>query len=358
MAKAQTFKLDVPQQGISKSFAQETAIAFIKAEQQYFSEMQNLFAEGTNFLGQNYGNINLPNAAINQLNTVLQAIQKGTTSAWDDYVEKTRTLQLIVGQGEMGQKAKAALKDGDTLTARWIVLLYSASAIDHQIKHYIAPVIAMARASPANLMHVNIIASKQCATDAAAARATAEAVRDEFEEYRKEKELLIDALARRYREHITIEKPAEVWTKQFDAKTKQWQLWLSIFVVIVVATLGVLLYWHSEFANWVNGLSQNATGTLSLAGLATITLPALLYAWVLRSISRLFIQNLSLADDAMHRSVLATTYLGLVDNKEVGILPEERVLILNALFRPLPMSAPDEGPPSSLVEMITAKSKS
>ncbi|WP_299724686.1 hypothetical protein [Devosia sp.] len=68
--------------------------------------------------------------------------------------------------------------------------------------------------------------------------------------------------------------------------------------------------------------------------------------------SRLFIQNLALADDASYRRVMTMTFLGLNADKSAAITDVERALILNALFRPAPPSTSDEGPPSGLLDLI------
>jgi hypothetical protein len=84
---------------------------------------------------------------------------------------------------------------------------------------------------------------------------------------------------------------------------------------------GLTLFWkrlgHSCIGRGkITGASNSG---FSISGLAVISVPALLYAWLLRNISRVFIQNLNLADDADHRRSLALTYMGLLqDDKRAG----------------------------------------
>jgi hypothetical protein len=80
--------------------------------------------------------------------------------------------------------------------------------------------------------------------------------------------------------------------------------------------------------------------------------PALFYAWLLKNISRVFIQNLNLADDADHRRSLALTYMGLLQDEKRPTTDQDRAIVLNALFRPIPPHTGDEGPPSGLIELI------
>jgi hypothetical protein len=74
-----------------------------------------------------------------------------------------------------------------------------------------------------------------------------------------------------------------------------------------------------------------------------------------KTVSRIFIQTLNLADDTAHRRALAVTYLGLAENPKIQLLEAERAIVLNALFRPLPNESGDEGPPAGLMDLIRGK---
>ena len=99
-------------------------------------------------------------------------------------------------------------------------------------------------------------------------------------------------------------------------------------------------------------MTASSTGGFSISGLAVITVPALFYAWLLKNISRVFIQNLNLADDADHRRSLALTYMGLLQDEKRPTTDQDRAIVLNALFRPIPPHTGDEGPPAGLIELI------
>ena len=58
---------------------------------------------------------------------------------------------------------------------------------------------------------------------------------------------------------------------------------------------------------------------------------------------------MTLRADAQHRQSMLETYLAL--RGEVGLKDEERVIILTALFRPLPGQGPDENPPTVATEL-------
>jgi hypothetical protein len=106
---------------------------------------------------------------------------------------------------------------------------------------------------------------------------------------------------------------------------------------------------------WLNAHDLAREYFDSLSGIAAVSVPALFYAWLLKNVSRVFIQNLNLADDAQHRQALALTYLGLAANPNLGVAEKDRVLILNAMFRPIPNQLAEDGPPAGLMELIRKK---
>jgi hypothetical protein len=92
-----------------------------------------------------------------------------------------------------------------------------------------------------------------------------------------------------------------------------------------------------------------------LTGLAAIGVPALLYGWLLKNVSRVFIQQMNLADDAAHRRALTITWLGMVAEKRFEMSEQERALALNAMFRAAPSYMLDDGPPAGLMELLGKK---
>lgn len=103
-------------------------------------------------------------------------------------------------------------------------------------------------------------------------------------------------------------------------------------------------------------LGKTPAGQLSLTPLIAITVPVLAYGWILRHISRLFIQSFTQADDARYRNVMTMTFLGLTKDPTSGVTDLERGIILNALFRPAPPNTSEDGPPAGPMDLIKPKS--
>jgi len=115
--------------------------------------------------------------------------------------------------------------------------------------------------------------------------------------------------------------------------------------MLIVGLLAVAGCWG--MAALIAGLPP--TNSLSLTHTLFFALPVLLYVWVLRHYAQERKQNLRMADDAEERVAMVKTFLALeVEDKATR---EERLVILNALFRPYAASG-DENVPFVSSEML------
>jgi hypothetical protein len=75
-------------------------------------------------------------------------------------------------------------------------------------------------------------------------------------------------------------------------------------------------------------------------------------AWVLRLISRFYVHNMMLWSDADQRAAMVTAYLALQSEGGIRQDEKERILILNAIFRPLSESKDEDLAPPSLLDFV------
>ena len=213
----------------------------------------------------------------------------------------------------------------------------------------------MAFANPANFGFDDLVNASQASKASQEARDASRASADNLEEFIAEKKSLFSSLEYLYRRQLTLQEPAVSWEKIAQSKTRVWGSWLFIFALMVIAPiLAALISWE-QVSTAVSKVTSAPSGGFSISGVAVITVPALFYAWLLKNISRVFIQNLNLADDAAHRKSLALTYMGLLQDEKHPTSDQERAIILNALFRPIPPQTNDEGPPAGLIDLIQKK---
>lgn len=163
-----------------------------------------------------------------------------------------------------------------------------------------------------------------------------------------------DNLERTFTEHMRLKAPAKYWKDKAGGHL----LWASIsFVAFAVLSGGAAKLLFDRAPEILKLVTPVYDGGFPWGNLIVITLPALAFFWFLRFVARIFVTNLQRRDDALERATMVETYLALMSEGENVAGPDERILILNALFRPGPGDAPDMAPPADLLEIIKRRPK-
>ena len=90
--------------------------------------------------------------------------------------------------------------------------------------------------------------------------------------------------------------------------------------------------------------------------LALVSIPALTALWGLKHIARLFVTNIERSADARLRETMTTTFLALTKGGAATVDRHERLLILEALFRPPAPAPSDDGHWSGLSALLSRRS--
>lgn len=349
---AKQYVIHVPEQGVSKKFSMQEALEFFDNELEFYSEIQGVMAGNLSFAGNNLGSrARHYEMAMKQIRSAKDAVQKDNEKGLASYIHAARSLEHIIGAGTIGQHVNKLRSQNRDVECRWLFTVYSPPGQD-QHNDYVVPFRALAHGISANSGAADIFSAREQRKSAESAANIAASLQAEFDNFVKEKTSLLGELEDLYRKKLVIDEPALSWRKVADAKRRSWRMWLGFFAVLVLAPVFAAITFWQPFAAAVSQITTANGGAISLAGVAAISVPALLYAWLLKNVSRVFIQNLNLDDDAAHRRALAVTYLGLAENPKITLQETERAIILNALFRPIPPHGGDDGPPSGLVELI------
>ena len=81
---------------------------------------------------------------------------------------------------------------------------------------------------------------------------------------------------------------------------------------------------------------------------------ATLGVWVIRIAVRLFLSNFHLQTDAEERAVMVNVYLSLLEDDKADMSPDDRRIILQALFRPTSTGiVKDDAAPPGVIEVVT-----
>jgi hypothetical protein len=153
----------------------------------------------------------------------------------------------------------------------------------------------------------------------------------------------IEALSHQIADSIRLEASRDLWKKR--GRSHLWwmvgafvAMFAGIACVVLVALFVALPALEPTPFEIV---TKSGYTTQKLVVFALCVIGA---AWVLRFVARAIVENMSLRADAQHRQSMLETYLAL--RGEVGLKDEERVIILSALFHPLPGQPADENPPT------------
>ncbi len=150
-----------------------------------------------------------------------------------------------------------------------------------------------------------------------------------------------------------------------DRDTEAWKAFAISGGLLAVLLLAIPLFglWQID---WViktlrhigeattEGIPSADSGTLmtvaTISRLVVITFPLVLYLWLVRLVVRFNMRSITLHDDARQRQTMMDTYFILLERQ--AATPEERGLILNALFRPAPGQGPDNLDPPAFIDFI------
>lgn len=150
----------------------------------------------------------------------------------------------------------------------------------------------------------------------------------------------MDAIRESFKTELSLRQPAKYWSN------KAYWHWagaaLGFAGLLCTATsVGGLVIWGPELL-----LSKELIREFQYGGALLIAFPAFALFWIMKAFSRVFVTNLQLLGDARLRSVMVTTFVSLMENPKNQMSEEDRILILQALFRPAGVEGQDESPPN------------
>lgn len=168
------------------------------------------------------------------------------------------------------------------------------------------------------------------------ARRRSKAWRDTRSRWAAQREHLVaglEALESTYKEKLALMAPVDYW-KSKARRHQDAEFWARLFVILFFAISTPATVAMFGFAAWylLRFPTENHHAGLYIivsAGLATSTGIIL---WAGRLLTKLYLSQHHLRQDAEERAVMTTTYLALTSEKAAD--DADRSIILNALFRP------------------------
>jgi hypothetical protein len=150
----------------------------------------------------------------------------------------------------------------------------------------------------------------------------------------------MEAIRNTFRTELSLREPASYWSKK--ATSHLLGAIFSFIGLLAVAVCVIILVLKGPDLIF----SSSSVNQLEFGGTILIAIPALALFWIMRSVSRIFVTNLQLLGDSRIRSTMVTTFISLMQDPQNQMTMEDRLLILQALFRPAGSDAQEDGPPS------------
>ena len=180
----------------------------------------------------------------------------------------------------------------------------------------------------------------------------------------------IEELKAFYHEKLRSEAPAEYWGKKARKHAWTGRATMALFFVLSA----VFAYYAHELASiLVDSITAataasgpdaqeswvNAQGSFQLAftRILVILVPGFFAVWLLRVLLKVGLSNLAIADDARHRVTLVGMFRSLTEHG-AQVSEADRILMLNALFRPTPGTTDDDTGPPNWFEVMMEQLKS
>lgn len=152
-------------------------------------------------------------------------------------------------------------------------------------------------------------------------------------------EVSIKAVEDTYKEHMGLKAPVEYWKNKASAHGKSERLlrWLVVVFFVVAIIAIVTAFWGVGWTLINLSLDPKAKplppGVYVVASAGLGSAAAVLF-WGGRLLTKLYLSQHHLRQDAEERATMTETYLALIENQAAGT--EDRQVILNALFRATP----------------------
>lgn len=151
---------------------------------------------------------------------------------------------------------------------------------------------------------------------------------------------------------LRLEAPAKYWRERANATSTVAKRSFAFFSAIAIAMIATVVIYGPDFLEYLS--TPNNVGPF--ATLAFVSIPALTALWVLKHVARLFVTNIERSADARLRETMTTTFLALTKEGSATADQDERLLVLEALFRPPAPAPSDDGHLGSVAAILSRRS--
>lgn len=164
-------------------------------------------------------------------------------------------------------------------------------------------------------------------------------------------------------ELLKLKNTQEMWDELAKRATNDASLSLATLAALIIVPIALVLIFPGFFGSLLHSLLGLAAGPISspptaaevtafaISRVVILSLPIVVYFWVIRLVVRYWTRSLLLQDDARARDTMLKTYRQLIEDRG-ATADADRAIVLAAIFRPIPGHGNDTDPPK-LAEMFS-----
>ena len=133
---------------------------------------------------------------------------------------------------------------------------------------------------------------------------------------------------------------------------------LFALLFVILSSLGISHSFKKGPELYTAMTKASGNKELSLVSFAVFTFPVVVFLWVLKAVSRVFVENLHIQQNARYKNMLITTYLSMLKDEITPITPQERHFALSAIFNAdLGEVKSIAAPTDQIAEVLTAQNR-
>jgi hypothetical protein len=159
----------------------------------------------------------------------------------------------------------------------------------------------------------------------------------------------IEALKNQIHETNALQTATHVWKQKQTRHRVTFGFGLAGLGIVVVGLITFFLFEVPDlFARLPRKTPDN---DIPYGVVALCFVPIIAIGWILRIVGRWVTNALTLSEDAEQRRAMLDTYFSLVGDPNAKMEETDRILILNAIFRPLPGYQTEDVAPPTLLDL-------
>lgn len=172
--------------------------------------------------------------------------------------------------------------------------------------------------------------------------------RKSWNEFVKETTSQVETLKNTYEEKLKLEAPANYWKEEATSRGRKAIWWLMAFAGLASCIVGTTVCYGPQFLERLAAVQDIE----ALTSFGIVTVPALASLWTLKQFARMLVNNLERSTQAKWRETMTTTYLALRKGEGTNLHQEDRLIILNALFRPMGVGKDADGDAKQVLDAV------